>query len=162
MAKQIVEIDYQDEDYLLQLKYPDMVFSKDTAVYYHFLSTILPFQLYMVLPEDSSTVIQTDYPVRVNYCNLSADEIMTVNSSMGYPIRVTSLERTVYDTMNNETANLEMIKEMLDEYADRDNRNKEQFIHYFGAFYDLNDHSEKEQFLTKHAGYRKPVKFSIN
>lgn len=68
---------------------------------------------------------------------------MTVNSSMGYPIRVTLLERTVYDMMNDETANLEMIKEMLDEYADRDNRNKEQFIHYFGAFYDLNDHSDK-------------------
>ncbi|WP_347301168.1 hypothetical protein [Dolosigranulum savutiense] len=145
---------YYDHDYLLQLSHPDLVFSRDTAVKYHWLSNQLPYELYVTLPTTYKKTVQSDYSkVNMMYEDLESADIELIETQEGNFVQVTSLERTLYDMMQDKSCPMDIMKEIIWNYHQAPNINKERFIHYFGQWYHLEDSKEAQKLLQQHVSY---------
>lgn len=149
--------EFYDPDYLLQLDCPEVVFSHQSALVYHRLSTFMPFRTHVIVPSSSSPKFHHYHEIMINCIDLADNEIVIMETSEGNPIRVTSLERTLYDIMTDDMIHFETVEEAVWDYARKDHQNKQQFNDYFGQDYNLKNEKESRLFLNGHAIFNEEV-----
>ncbi len=90
---------FPDELYLLQLRFPKIVFSHETALYLHSLSEMEPSPVSVTVERTYNTKSLSDIGIKINYCktelyNLGLTELI---SNHGNLLRVYDKERTICD-----------------------------------------------------------------
>lgn len=127
---------YADDLYLLQLKYPESIYSHYTAIMLHWLSTDSPFIYHLSFPEDYHLQkLENNIKAYSMNSNEFTDEYITkLDSWHSNFVRVTNLEKTIVDIFRNEKLMTFVIQEMIDDYIDREDKNIKKLIEYAKRF----------------------------
>ena len=93
----------EDEMYIIQKKYPNLIYSHETALFFHDLSDRTPFEYSATVPSGYkvvSAVSETSkiYYIRKNLHQMGAVEGIT---SFGNPIKLYNVERTICDILRS-------------------------------------------------------------
>lgn len=93
----------EDEMYSMQTKYPKLIYSHETALYLHGLSDRTPFEYSASVPSGYKVVGYLADRFKIYYVNkeLHNQEVETVKSNHGNPIRTYTLERTICDLIRS-------------------------------------------------------------
>src|SRR5699024_5202773 len=97
-----LEDTYFDDLYLLQLKYTKGIYSHETAVMLHWLSTNYPFVYHVSFPRGYhlfNAKEQNIKPYYVEKSELEDEYIETIDSWDSNPLRVTNIEKTIIDIL---------------------------------------------------------------
>lgn len=94
--------EWDDETYRLQATYSKLVYSHETALYYHGFSDRDPLVLNITLPDSYHSRKLNKAGYRIFYCNkeLYPIDITTVKNHFGRSIRCYTIERTLVDMLN--------------------------------------------------------------
>lgn len=126
---------YYDDLYFMQLKYSTGIYSHETAVMLHDLSTYSPFYFHISFPKKyrlgadkaKKQHIRTYYTSEIERTN---EYIEVINSWDSNPIRVTNLEKTVIDMLRKKTPMPGIVDEMINDYIVRDDTNIQRLQKY--------------------------------
>lgn len=132
----LLDESYYDDLYLLQLKYPESIYSHYTAIMLHWLSTDSPFVYHLSFPEDYSLQeLEKNIKAYSMNSNEFIDEYITkLDSWHSNFVRVTNLEKTIVDVFRNEKLMTFVIQEMIDDYINRSDKNIQKLIEYAKRF----------------------------
>lgn len=133
----LLDESHQDDIYIIQLKYPKGVYSHETAVMLHWLTTNYPFTYHMSFPRGyhlATAEEQNIKPYYLSHKELDEEYIVELESWDGNPLRVTNLEKTIIDMMRYKHATPGIIEEMLDDYLDRDDHDFRRLERYAREF----------------------------
>lgn len=129
-------IDYnlmEDEYYILQKRYPKVIFSGNTAFYILNLTDRVPYNIDITIPKDKK--VRGSYNTHVianKYYNIG---IITVNSPFGNPIKVYNAERSICDMLRyNKELDLEQQNRVLDAYFKSKDKNIDLLLEYAKLF----------------------------
>lgn len=131
---------YLDDDlYDLQVRHPKGIFSHDTAMMLHDLTTFSPFVYHVTFPSgyELSDVDAKEQYIRAYYVDeneLSEEYIQIIDSWELNPIRVTNLEKTIVDSFREQKLMTFIIQEMIDDYIQRDPKDVRKLIEYAERF----------------------------
>lgn len=125
---------YLDDDlYDLQVRYPMAIYSHDTAMMLHELTTFSPFVYHLTFPKDcflENPKEQYIEPHYVDEIEIHEKYIQTMDSWEMNPIRVTNLEKTIVDNLRYEKLMTFFIKEMISNYTNREDKNIKRLVDY--------------------------------
>lgn len=124
---------YYDDLYLLQLRYSKGVYSHETAVMLHTLSTFSPFVYHVSFEEGYHLLNAKENHIKPYYVNereLSEDCLQVIDSWDSNPIKVTNLEKTIVDMLRYKTPMPGIVDEMINDYVARDDANVERLLEY--------------------------------
>lgn len=139
---------YYDDLYFMQLKYPKGVYSHETAVMLHTLSTYSPFYFHISFPENyrlgsdkaKEQYIRTYYTPKIE----RTDEYIEVMDSWdSNPIKVTNLEKTIIDMLRKKNPMPGIVDEMINDYIDRDDTDIQKLVEYGARFDVINQIEER-------------------
>lgn len=130
---------YFDDLYFVQLKYPKGVYSHETAVMLHTLSTFSPFHFNISFPRgyhlgSEHATEQNIHPHYMNKSEFNNEYVEEMTSWDSNPIRVTNLEKTVIDMLRYENSMPGVIDEMIHDYLGRDDKNITRLVEYGNTF----------------------------
>lgn len=93
----------EDEMYALQAKYPNLIYSHETALFMHGLSDRTPFQYSATVPSGYKVVVNLAKKIKPYYVKRELHEmgVATAKSSFGNPIKVYTIERTLCDLIRS-------------------------------------------------------------
>lgn len=93
----------EDEMYALQAKYPKLVYSHETALFFHGLTDRTPFEYTATVPSGYKTVSKLKDRCKVYYIKSELHElgIVTIKSTFDNPLRVYNVERTICDIVRS-------------------------------------------------------------
>jgi len=93
----------EDEMYAMQTKYPNIIYSHETALFMHGLSDRTPFEYSVTVPSGYKVVVNVAKRTKVYYVKKEFHEIgvVIVKSSFGNPIKVYTIERTLCDLIRS-------------------------------------------------------------
>ncbi len=93
----------EDEMYSMQMKYPKLIYSHETALYLHGLSDRTPFEYSASVPSGYKVVGTVADRFKIYYVKKELHEqgVETVKSAYGNPIRTYILERTICDLVRS-------------------------------------------------------------
>lgn len=134
----LLDKSYSDELYTTQLRYSKGIYSHETAVMLHSLSTYSPFVYHLTFPKGynlNNPELQYIYPHHMTLDKIDIG-IEKLESWHGNIIVVTNLERTVVDMLNNKNAYPGIVDEMIDNYLwseDKDIDRLKEYAKIFGA-----------------------------
>lgn len=134
----LLDNSYSDELYTTQLRYPKGIYSHETAVMLHSLSTYSPFVYHMTFPRGynlNNPEQQHIYPHHMTLTKINIG-VKSMESWHGNHILVTNLERTVVDMLTNKNAFPGIVDEMIDNYLwmeDKDIKRLKRYAKIFGA-----------------------------
>lgn len=134
-----------DELYTTQLRFSKGVYSHETAVMLHSLSTYSPFVYHMTFPRGYHLKNADEYKIYPHHVQLNKFNIgiQKMESWHGNPIIVTDLERTVVDMLNHKNAFPGIIGEMIDNYLWTEEKDLCKLKEY-AAFFDVQQQVEEE------------------
>ena len=129
-------IDYnlmEDEYYILQKRYPSVIFSGNTALYILNLTDRVPYNIDITIPKDKK--VRGNYNTHViasKYYNIG---ITIVNSPFGNPIKIYNAERSICDMLRyNKELDLEQQNRVLDAYFKSKDKNIDLLLEYAKLF----------------------------
>lgn len=126
-----------DDLYFMQLKYPKGVYSYETAVLIHWLSTNFPFMFHLTFPRGYHLTNAKEQHIEAHYRakhELDEEYIDVVNSWDGNPLRVTNVEKTLIDMLRYKQATPGIIDEMVKDYLNREDKNLPRLEEYSKRF----------------------------
>ncbi|MFD1066836.1 type IV toxin-antitoxin system AbiEi family antitoxin domain-containing protein [Oceanobacillus locisalsi] len=132
---------YFDDLYMLQLKYPKGVFSHETAVMLHWLSTQYPFVYHVSFPRGYHLINSNEQNIQPYYISkkeMDSEYIDVVDSWDSNPLRVTNLEKTIIDMLRYKKTTPGIIEEMLDDYLSREDKNLDR-LEAYGKQFNMNN-----------------------
>ena len=132
-----LEDTYFDDLYLLQLKYSKSVFSHETAVMLHWLSTNYPFVYHVSFPRGYHLFNANEQNIKPYYVaksELEDEYIETIDSWDSNPLRVTNLEKTIIDMLKINKSVPGLIDEMIGDYLSREEKDIERLKEYGKRF----------------------------
>lgn len=93
----------EDEMYILQKKYPNLIYSHETALFFHNLSDRTPFEYSATVPSGYKVVSAISEVAKIYYIkrNLHQVGVTEGNTSFGNPIRLYNMERTICDILRS-------------------------------------------------------------
>jgi predicted transcriptional regulator of viral defense system len=93
----------EDEMYAMQTKYPNIIYSHETALFIHGLSDRTPFEYSASVPSGYKVVMNIAERFKIYYIKKEFHELGVViaSSSFGNPIKVYSIERTLCDIIRS-------------------------------------------------------------
>lgn len=129
--------DQQDVNYLeiINKKYPNAVFTMDSAFYYHNLTDVIPEKEYLALRRDSTKI--NDNRIKVIYYQ---DKFFEIGKSTlivnGVEIQVYDKERMLIELIRNRnTMGFDYYKEIINNYREiRDTLNTKKIAEYISKF----------------------------
>lgn len=133
----LLDDSYFDDLYLLQLKYPKSIFSHETAVMLHWLSTNYPFVYHLSFPRGYHLFNAKEQNIKPYYMEkseLNDEYIDEIDSWDSNPLRVTNLEKTIIDMLRYQKSTPGLVDEMLDDYMSRKNKNIQRLEEYGKRF----------------------------
>lgn len=132
----LLEESFSDELYTTQLRFSKGIFSHETAVMLHSLSSYSPFVYHMSFPRGYHLDKANEYniyPHHVQSGKLTIG-IQEMESWHGNKILVTDLERTVVDMLKNRTAFPDILEEMIDNYLWTEGKDIDRLREYADIF----------------------------
>lgn len=133
---------YFDDLYINQLKYSKGVYSFETAVMLHTLSTYSPFVYHISFPRGyhlaNAKKKQHIKPYYLFKDELADEYIEGMDSWDSNPIRVTNLEKTIIDMLRYKRAMPGIVEEMINDYIVREDKNIDRLAEY-GCRFDVLD-----------------------
>lgn len=136
---------YFDDFYMLQLKYPKGVYSYETAVLLHWLSTNYPFTYHISFPLGFNLRNAEDQNIKPYYLSeneLNNDFFQDVKTWDGNIVRVTNLEKTIVDMLRCEDITPGLFDQIVNNYLSRTDKNLERLLTY-GNFFNIKNLLEK-------------------
>ena len=93
----------EDEMYSMQIKYPKLIYSHETALYLHGLSDRTPFEFSASVPSGYKVVGTVAERFKIYYIKKELHElgVETIKSSHSNPIKTYNIERTVCDIIRS-------------------------------------------------------------
>lgn len=93
----------EDELYALQTKYPRLIYSHETALFFHGLSDRTPFVYSASVPSGYKVVGKVAERLKIYYIKKELHELGAVisKSAHGNPIRTYNIERTICDLIRS-------------------------------------------------------------
>lgn len=128
---------YFDDLYIMQLQYSKGIYSHETAVMLHTLSTYSPFVFHLSFPRGYNLMNAKEQHVRPYYVHtneLSDEYVIIMNSWDSNPIRVTNLEKTIIDMLLHKRPMPGIVEEMINEYIRRKDKNIDKLVDYGHRF----------------------------
>lgn len=118
---------WEDDFYLLQLKYGRGIYSHDTALYLLGYSDRTPAQYTMTFPKgyNSPSLKQESIIVKRVVPENYSFGVIEIKSPCGNPIRVYDLERTLCDILRGSGSDIQIVSAAMKKYA----ASKEKDIH---------------------------------
>lgn len=132
----LLDNSYSDELYTTQLRFSKGVYSHETAVMLHSLTTYSPFDYHLTFPRGYHLINPEKnyiYPHHISVDKFNIG-VVKMDSWHGNPIFVTDLERTVIDMMNNRKAFPGIVDEMINNYFWTEDKNIDKLKKYANAF----------------------------
>lgn len=128
---------WKDEAYLLQLRFPQAVFSHDSALFYHDLTDREPLKLTVTVKTGYNPAKLTQDGVKVFTVKkeLYSIGIMTAETPFGHDIRVYDKERTICDVLRSRSSmEVQTFQDALKMYARCKDKNLQNLMEYAKAF----------------------------
>ncbi len=93
----------EDEMYYLQVKYPKLIYSHETALFFHGLTDRTPFEYSATVPSGYQVMSRVSESMNLYYIKkmLHQEDIVTMMTSFGNNINVYSIERTICDIVRS-------------------------------------------------------------
>lgn len=93
----------EDEMYIIQRKYPNLIYSHETALFFHGLSDRTPFEYSATVPSGYKVVSGISETTKVYYIkkNLHLMGVIEEKTSFGNTIKVYNIERTLCDILRS-------------------------------------------------------------
>ena len=112
----------EDEFYILQKRYSNIIFSYNTACYLLGLSDRAPYKL------DVTTISHKKIRDELNIHYVSEDKlnigVISINSPYGNPIKIYNAERCICDIMkNSKEVDMELYNKIINNYFKQENKN---------------------------------------
>ena len=123
---------WEDDFFLLQLKYGRGIYSYDTALYLLGYSDRTPAKYTMTFPKgyNAPSLKRENLIVkRVVPANYELG-IIEIESPSGNPIRIYNLERTLCDILRGSGSDIQIVNEAMKRYADSKNKNVHKLLQY--------------------------------
>src|SRR5699024_10686060 len=131
---------HEDDLYLLQLRYTKGIYSHDTAMMLHGLTTFSPFVYHVTFPRGYHLSDASEQLIEVHYADkseLGEEYIQTIYSWESNPIKVTNLEKTIVDTFRYEELMTFFVQEMIGNYVHREDKDIQRLVEYAERFHVL-------------------------
>jgi hypothetical protein len=133
----MTEDTWQDDIYVIQIRYPQVIFSHETAAYLLQLTDREPFKISLTLKtgESSTRLVKSGLTVYKIKLELHEVGLMLTKSPSGHEIRSYNAERTVCDIIRSRS-NIEIqeIQTVLTTYLRQKNRNIPKLMRYAKLF----------------------------
>lgn len=110
----------EDEMYSMQIKYPKLIYSHETALYLHGLSDRTPFEFSASVPSGYKVVGIVAERFKIYYIKKELHElgVETVESSHSNPIKTYNIERTVCDIIRSRNRiDIQILNEALKRFV---------------------------------------------
>lgn len=93
----------EDEMYIIQKKYPNLIYSHETALFFHGLSDRTPFEYSSTVPSGYKVVSAISETTKIYYIKRELHQmgVMGGNTSFGNPIKLYNVERTICDILRS-------------------------------------------------------------
>ncbi|MCK9268713.1 MAG: type IV toxin-antitoxin system AbiEi family antitoxin domain-containing protein [Alkaliphilus sp.] len=93
----------EDEMYIMQKKYPNLIYSHETALFLHELSDRIPFEYSATVPSGYKVVSNISERFKIYYIKkgLHTMGVIEGKTSFGNTIRVYNVERTICDILRS-------------------------------------------------------------
>lgn len=137
LPSKIFGVEQTDDLHDKQLEYHSGVFSHETAVMLHTLSTYSPFYYHISFPKGYHSENAREQYVKPHHTTeheLSDEYIELMDSWDSNPIRVTNLEKTIIDMLRYKWAVPGIVEEMIDDYITRNDKNIDKLTGYADRF----------------------------
>lgn len=122
----------EDDDYILQQRYPNIVFSYQTAFYYLNLCYKEPAKIDISI--NSKKRVVGNYNVHYVSDKYYDIGIIEVKSTLGNPIKIYNAERSICDMLKSEKFDLELQNSILDNYFKSDEKDINKLLEYSKIF----------------------------
>lgn len=122
----------QDDEYIFQKRYPEAIFSYNTALYFLNLSNQPPHNVEITLSNKKR--IKCDYEVHYvsdKYYDIGITEIKSI---FGNPIKVYNAERSICDMLRDKYFELELQNHILRSYFHSKDKNIDRLLEYAKIF----------------------------
>lgn len=132
---------YYDDLYFVQLRYSKSVYSHETAVMLHTLSTYSPFVYHITFSRGYHLANAKERHIKPHYASkheLGDECIEVMDSWDSNPIRVTNLEKTIIDMLRYKRAMPGIVEEMINDYIVREDKSIDKLMEY-GYRFDVLD-----------------------
>lgn len=129
---------WRDDAYLLQLRCPQIVFSHDSALFYHDLTDREPLQFTVTAKTGYNPTHLTSQGVKVFTVKkeLYAEGISEAATSFGHQVRVYDMERTICDVLRSRSKmETQVFQDALKHYARRGDKNLHRLMDYAKKFH---------------------------
>jgi predicted transcriptional regulator of viral defense system len=110
----------EDEMYSMQIKYPKLIYSHETALYLHGLSDRTPFEFSASVPSGYKVVRAVAERFKIYYIKKELHElgVETIQSSHGNSIKTYNIERTVCDIIRSRSRiDIQILNEALKRFV---------------------------------------------
>lgn len=110
----------EDEMYYMQVKYPKLIYSHETALFIHELTDRTPFEYAVTVPSGYKAPQNVSEKNKIYYIKKEFHQlgIITAKTSFGNEIKVYDVERTICDILRSrERIDIQIINEALKRYA---------------------------------------------
>lgn len=127
----------EDEMYYMQVKYPKLVYSHETALFIHELTDRTPFEYAVTVPSVYKVPQNVSENNKVYYIKKELHElgIITAKTSFGNKIKVYDVERTICDILRSrERIDIQIINEALKRYVKLKNADFSRLSEYAKEF----------------------------
>ena len=128
---------WRDDAYLTQLRCPQVVYSHDSALFYHDLTDREPFQLTVTAKTGYNPSHLTKDGVRVYTVKAELHDmgLTEATTSFGNTVRVYDMERTICDIVRSRsTMETQVYQDALKQYSRRKDKNLHRLMDYAKAF----------------------------
>ena len=133
----MTEDTWQDDMYVTQIRYPEAIFSHETAAYLLQLTDREPFELSLTLKagKSSTSLIKSGVTVYKIKENLFEIGLISMESPTGHKIRSYNDERTICDLIRNRSSiEIQEIQSALKTYLRKKERNIPKLMRYAKLF----------------------------
>lgn len=110
----------EDEMYVLQSRYPQLIFSHETALFLHDLTDRTPFEYSATVPSGYKVVEKISERVKIYYIKKEHHSLGIIDrsSSFGNPIKVYNIERTICDCVRSRNRiDVQILNDALKRYV---------------------------------------------
>lgn len=126
----LLDSSYLDDLYITQLKYTKGVFSHETAVMLHSLSTYSPFIYHLTFKKGYHLLNPEKDNIRAHYSILEDRGIVEMESWDGNPLKVTDLERTMVEMLKTKAKMPGLMDEIISNYLWNEKKDLEKLKSY--------------------------------
>ncbi len=129
---------WKDDAYLLQLRCPQIVFSHDSALFYHDLTDREPLQFTVTAKTGYNPTHLTSTGIKVYTVKkeLFAEGCSTTSTSFGHQVRVYDMERTICDILRSRNSmETQVFQDALKQYTRRKDKNLHKLMDYAEKFH---------------------------